>query len=342
MAGSKTGADFLKIPTGARNVALGQTYSALSYGPDALNGNVAGILEIPSPYQTSRGGLSFSHQNRFVDTTIDQVDLVLPGENHAWGFSVLRLGIPDQQGRAADRTPTGTVGAGDMAVGAAIARTVGKYKVGSQLKFIRQDLAGYRAQGVALDLGFLAPTPFSRISIGGMVRNLGPKMQFIEEEFNLPLAISLGTAYQITGPLVLGLDITSRPYEHQTAISFGTEFHTLNNVTLRAGYLSRLSRAVVNHQRSESERGNLAGLNGLTTGLGLAFKTFSIDYAFSQFGELGFTHALTVGTWFGGNAVPAELMAQKAPVSLAPQTVKRVVVIFNLPDASPPWWEIPN
>jgi len=236
-AGSETGADFLKIPIGAREVALGQTSAALSQGTNALNWNPAGIAQIPRSVGHPTGGFSFSHQELFLGTNLDQVGVIMTpralSRPFTWGFSVVRLAHPDQDGRAADRSETGSFKANDLAVGSALAMRVGSLKLGTHIKYIRQSLAEFQAQGVAVDLGFQSPTPMNRLSIGGAVRNLGPKMQFVQEEFNLPLTLSVGAAYRLMAPLTLGLDMTSRPHEGNFSVALGTEYQAMQVLLLQ-------------------------------------------------------------------------------------------------------------
>lgn len=352
-AGSDTGADFLKIPVGARALGLGQAFTALADGLSALEWNPAGLARSSAFDNDAQAGFAFSHQTLFLDSSLDHLAVSLPTRRGAatWGFSVLRLSQPDQQGRAADRTPTGSFGVSDLAVGAAFATTIRTAAVGAQLKFIRQDLAEFQSQGMALDLGVLSPTPVAGLSLGLSVRNLGPPMQFVREKFELPLTVSAGAAYRLIDPLVIGVDLYSRPHQREIGLAIGTEMQAMGNIALRAGYLAKMAEAVSNAQESETTRGSIGGLNGITAGVGLRLNAFTMDYALSQFGELGLSHAFTISTWFGGNGSPASLMADVTPIRAsralpAPQlrrpAVQALIVIIDLPSAAPDWWHAPR
>lgn len=305
-AGSKTSADFLKIPIGAHGASLGQAYTALAEGIDAINSNPAGLATSPAFISNPTVGLSFTHQQHLVDTNLDNLGLVLPsgsGRTVALGFNIVRLSYGSQDRRTADRQKIGSFQASDLSLGLTAARRVGDALIGGQIKLIRQELAGASASGFAVDLGLQAPGPIDRLSIGASVRNLGPQMKFVEESFNLPLTLSLGTAYRVTGPLSILVDLHSRPYQDQTNLSAGLEFAAARSVTLRAGYLARLAEAVPNSQRDETQRGTTGGLYGVAGGLGLRFGQFSMDYAITPFGELGNSQTLTLASWFGGERV---------------------------------------
>jgi hypothetical protein len=219
-AGSTTGADFLKIPTSARSVSLGNAYTALASGVDSIDRNTAGLGRGPA-------ALAFSHQQIFGENNLDYLAASWPGagmNSWAWGLSVNRLGYAVQERRGADRSVSGSFGSSDLSVGLSVAKSIGFLNVGTQIKMIHQDLAGYTANGMAVDLGLQSPTPFSRLSMGLAVRNIGPQMKFVTEEYHLPLMISGGVAYKMIQPLTLVFDIQHSPYQQQTSAALGLEF----------------------------------------------------------------------------------------------------------------------
>lgn len=295
MAGSDTGVDFLKIPTSARLVALGNAYTAGASGVDSLERNPAGLVK-------GMPALSFSHQQLFGENSLDYLGTAWPGrspQSLSWGLSVSRLSYADQEARGLDRRSNGSISASDTSAGIALAKGFGPLQFGTQFKFIRQQVANYSAEGVAVDMGVLSRTPISRLTMGLAVRNLGPRMKFVNDEFNLPLMISGGLAYQVNQPLTFMFDVQSNPYQRQTTAALGVEFSALSNVTMRAGYLNKLAEAVNNSQESETNRGNFGGIGGLTAGLGFKLGQFSLDYAIAPFGELGNNHVFSISTQFG-------------------------------------------
>jgi len=332
-AGSKTGADFLKIPVGARAVALGRATSALAFGVNSLNWNPAGLSSLINTPTHKQFGFSYSHQDLFFDTDLDHVGFGVPtslmSNRINLGFSLLRMGLADQERRDANRQVTGSFASNDYALGLGLSSHFGSFQLGSHVKFLRQELADERAQGVALDFGFLSRTPIRKLNIGGTVRNLGPKMKFVEEEFDLPLTLSIGTSYQMGRSLTLMADMYSRPYQDEVSFALGTEIFAAGNLSLRAGYLSTLAETITNNQESESNRGNV-GIEGLTAGLGIMVKSFSLDYALSQFGELGMTHSFTVGTTFGGEKSSSEPIFVEPPP--AEEEESTIVIFENLQD----------
>ncbi len=320
-ADSKTGADFLKIPMGARALGLGQAYSTLAKDSDALNWNVAGI--VPAQMNSAASSLSLSHQELFFGNNLDHISLAIPRAKSSIGLSLTRLSYPKQEGRDAQRNETGNFSANDMAVGLALGTRLYGARVGTQLKFIRQQLASQESAGFAFDLGMMSRTPISKLQIGAAVKNLGPSMHFANDDYRLPLTISLGGAYQLSGPITVAMDLRTLPHQSQTDISFGTEIATTETITLRAGYLAKLASAITNNQKSETNKGSFGGLTGLNAGLGVNLSRFSLDYALSPFGELGNIHSFTLSTSFGGTEATPEISDDQ------PQPDPRRIIIFQ-------------
>lgn len=353
-AGRDTGADFLKIPIGAGPAGVGQAYTALSEGIDALNWNPAGLSRPLSNFDSPLLGASLSHQDQLQENNLDHVGLVLPSSRAnrpTFGIDLIRLSYADQETRDENRQKTGSLNASDMAFGLALAQNFGQFQLGGQLKLIRQELAGVQAQGYAIDAGALVQPENSRLGLGFAMRNLGPRMKFIDEEFDLPLTLSAGLSYRVMGPVILAADLHYKPHQKQTVAAFGGQMAMSRAISLRAGYLTALAESVQNRQKSETERGTIGGLSGIAGGIGLRLDKVIIDYAITPFGELGNTQMLTLSTWFGGakktpardnnvifDETPAEKPAEQTDGTTEKKTDKeRPVLILPLENA--PYWD---
>ncbi len=336
-AGSQTGADFLKIPVGAEAAGVGEAYTAMATGINALNWNPAGIVHTPFYLNNPSIGVSLSRQDQ-VETSLDHLGLIVPSRRFSrtsFGVDLIRLSYADVEQRDENRQVTGSLGTTDLAIGAAIAHSFGHFQVGTQLKIIRQELAGSQANGMAVDLGLLSTTPSPRVSMGLSVRNLGPQMKFNDQPYNLPLTISIGTAFRVTNPLTLAMDVHYKPHQRQTVFSLGTQLAATGNITLRAGYLAKLAETVQNNQPSETNHGNPVNIGGLAGGLGLRYRQFNIDYSITPFGELGNVQMLTLSTWFGEQE-------KKKPTfnsSDDDQTAANDRTILDIPIEKDQWWD---
>jgi hypothetical protein len=338
MAGNETGADFLKLHTHARSVALTATQSSLSRGVAALDGNPAGLVVSPNP---AAAAFFLSHQELFDGNALNALGLTLPSGTRpfAVGFSVTRLSYADQEGRDENRNLTNSVSASDLAVGTAFAWHVRGLNVGSQVRFIRQELAGASANGWSADLGFTSPTPLSKLSIGASVKNIGPDMKFINEKYHLPMMVNAGAALRVSPVVALTVDSEWRPYQDRISMGLGAELAPMDALTLRAGYMAQVANAVSNGQKDETQRGAFGGLSGFAGGLGFKIRQLALDYAISPFGELGEAHTFTVSGAFGGGETSggARTFASKSDPFEVEQP-DRMSVIFSLPAATESWW----
>ncbi len=329
-AGSDSGADFLKIPLGARAIGVGQAYTALASDANALYWNPAGLAHPSALPQGRPWGLTLSHQDLFLDNTLDYLAVMRAGQKRplSWGVSLLRLSYGKEDERGPNRERIRSFRSSDQSLGAAVAYNFNRFQAGTHVKLVRQELAGEVAQGMAVDLGLKTSALHPRLSLGAAVRNLGPQLKLNDERFRLPLTFSVGSAFQVARPLVLSFDVQSRPYQDQVIFSVGTEISPASNLSLRAGYLSKLADAVSHSQKSETFRGD-HGFTGFTGGLGISLKKLALDYSMAPFGELGLVQTLTLSTWFGG--VPE--------IGVPPPTAPtRVIFIFVLPPATESWW----
>ena len=78
--------------------------------------------------------------------------------------------------------------------------------------------------------------------------------------------------------------------ENRTIISLGTEFLSLDLLSLRAGYLLPLFTQSLNH--------SITIFTGFGAGIGLNIFGLKTDYSFIPFGILGDTHRLSISMKF--------------------------------------------
>ena len=204
---SRAGVLFLLIEPGARASGMGETYVAIADDATASYFNPAALAG-----QTRRQ-VNFTHQkwlpNLADDLSFEFLAYSQPvpswGGNIGLSGTLLNLG---EQNRTGERGEfQGTFSSYDMALSAAYGSDVGdNLSAGIGLKFIRSNLASQgagveRGEGVgssfAADLGVLwKMTP--NLSFGGALRNLGPKISYIDasQADPLPQHIVVGAAYK--------------------------------------------------------------------------------------------------------------------------------------------------
>ncbi|MEW6557524.1 MAG: PorV/PorQ family protein [Elusimicrobiota bacterium] len=285
---ANSGASFLNIGTSARAISMGGAYVGVADDANAISYNPAGLSQL------NRNEITAQHTEWISDIRHDFLAGAFPLQNSTVGFSVIYLSQGKIEGRDENRNITDSFSAYDTALtfsySKQISRTAGKQlSLGTNLKIIQQKIESETATGIAFDIGLLTrllAQSLNRFTFGFSFQNLGPKMTFISEGYNLPLTATLGAGYTIKRALTLALDIKQKIYDNKTEISIGTEYVPFTPLALRAGYLLPTSDY------------RLTDFKDFGGGLGLRILNFSTDYAFVPYGVLGNTHRISFSVKF--------------------------------------------
>lgn len=172
--GSAT-AQFLKIESGPRTLAMGGCYTSMANDPFALYWNVAGIARVNSI------SASMAYTNWIADLQHSFTAVVIPaGKVGNVGLSVTTLNC-DKIEQTTILNPKGTgtyVEAADIAIGISYARFMTDFvSVGVTAKYIQQRLWDLSAETVVFDVGFLLNTGFKGVKLGMVLNNFGPEMK---------------------------------------------------------------------------------------------------------------------------------------------------------------------
>lgn len=156
---------------------------------------------------------------------------------------------------------------------------------GAALKGALQSIGGSNYADAALDLGVLW-APRKHLRLGLAYTNLGTSIA----GKSLASDISAGASYLLnfaaTNQLLLSASTTFEP-GGINKIQFGGEDTIDHFLALRLGYQMRLADT------------QIQDLVGLTAGLGAKLDSWTLDYAFLPFGDLGSTHRLSLTYEFG-------------------------------------------
>ncbi|MBI2915532.1 MAG: PorV/PorQ family protein [Elusimicrobia bacterium] len=287
---ASSGASFLNIGVGARALSLGSAYTAGAQDVTALYWNPAGLSRI----ETREFGAM--HAEFFDDIRYDFAGYAQSTRLATFGVGVFHLGYGELEGRGENRRRTETFAASDQMVVLAISKnkldlpwTPGERKLslGVNMKLLRSVIQSYASEGFALDVGgmFLAERRSFLPSIGFVAQNLGPKMKFNEESFELPLTLGLGAEVSPVSRISILTDIKHSPYQRWTTWSAGVEITPFSHFSLRSGFSSILAGGSNDiHRISSSE---ILDIRGLGMGFGFQIKSVSLDYSLTPLGELG-------------------------------------------------------
>ena len=279
-----TGADFLKMPVGVRNVGMGETGAAFSDISSAYY-NPAGLGWLTKPE------LTFAHTQQIQSVSFEHAAGVLPvTDNGALGLSVYYLGTGDITGYDNNGVAIGTV---DAYYGAA-ALSYGQYILGERiegdgltggvtLKYIFSKLDDAPGSAFAGDIGTMyvfKPTQYTLdniFAVGASVQNLGSELKYDAAGDPLPMNIKAGIMYKILLSKlkpVLAFDV-NKYKDSGMYLGMGGEISIRDLIAFRLGYVTKGDRDTD---------------SGLRFGVGLKSYGLSFDYAYSGLGTLGTVH----------------------------------------------------
>jgi hypothetical protein len=235
------GAQFLKLPVGARGVAMGWAFTSVADDASAIYWNPAGLARLDSKI------LAVNHTPWFADIQFTQATYVtrfrlLPG---TFAFGARSLYMPRDEVRTVLR-PDGegtSFDAGDLALGMAYSRSLtDKFSTGIGINWVQSTLAAYRAQAVTFDFGTLYDTGYRSLRIGMAIQNIGSDMTFLDEPAKVPTVFRVGMSTRIFDRGVhrcLLAGEFSHPPDNSERANAGLEYSVREMVFLRGGWFYR-------------------------------------------------------------------------------------------------------
>lgn len=289
-------AQFLRIPVGARAVAMGQAYSALATDGSAIFWNPAGLMRTPG-----RTNYFASHAAWTADINLDYAAWHRRGQNFAEGvmFGALRSGDILRTDELHQEGTGQYFNANQFFVGASLARAMtDRFSIGASVKFFQENLDQYQTRALLADLGILYYVGVGDMRIGFTVRNFGsdvrpggeppatpvgyvPASEF--QSFPAPTVGAFGAArtWELSPKvsLLTAADF-NHPSDYSESFRLGGELGLRNLLFLRMGY--------------ETNRPE----GGFAAGFGVKVerkqKQVRIDYAYSDMGGFGTVHHVSV------------------------------------------------
>ena len=279
------GADFLKIPVGARPAALGGAYDALADDPYAAAFNPAGLGF------ASSAGVAATYLSYMDSVSYDALSAAVPLRDRSGAPSGNGLGASVQyfspgsvSGTDVNGNPAGNFNGHYLVADVAYGRSVSsRLSFGVGAKMISAAIKDVSATAYAADLGAMYRLS-DRVTLSAVAANLGNSLKFIQSSDPLPRQYRFGAAVRAVPSLQL---VAQGLYEDGGAgFNAGTEWTPLAPLALRAGY------------QSEAAQG-LSGAAGLTLGAGVRYGRIELDYAWVPMGSLGATSFFSLVMSFG-------------------------------------------
>jgi hypothetical protein len=272
-AATPTGAAFLDIDSSAEAAALGGATTASCSRPDCLGQNPAGLAALKKPE------LLATHARWLLDTRFDVIGYAHPASYGTLAVGLKRLGLGLSQGRDSFRQKTGDFRASDTAYSIGLGKEIpdltatGQTSLGASLHYIESKIGSDSASTLALDLGGRYRHQGGKISAGLAARNIGQGLKFLDQRDPLPTSLNLGALYYVRPQASLSVELKRSLAAERMDASLGAQYKILDALSLRAGY--------------SSKTGAGSSLSGLSAGFGLDGKSFSADYGWTPFGDLG-------------------------------------------------------
>jgi hypothetical protein len=293
-AGAGTGtADFLKVAPDSRSAALGHTGTA-----DPDNGFAA--FHNPALPAASRQMMQVSAgQTQWIlNTQISHyaASFRRGDERGAWAmaFSASQWSSPSFQTTDSLGNILGKASFQARTTGLSVSRAWGNWSAGAGVKQITQGFTGSfsaRASATAWDAGVFARSDDGRWSAGAALTNMGSAAGLGQAKEDLPAAARAGLSWKPGDGSVAWSAELQHTKEKSLSLGAGMTFFPMKNLAFRAGYDGRVAGAQY---------------AGLTSGVGLRYASFSLDYAFTPFGELGNVQRISATwAWGGGESRPA-------------------------------------
>jgi hypothetical protein len=274
--------NFLKLPKNAVQASLaGMT----TFGENMYFSNPAVIGFI------DRYNITASHAPHFQNTNYNSFIFVAPVKKSRLSLSYFGLdyGKMDRTFEAdnGDYIMDGTTfGAADSCIqvnmGHAVSQTL---SLGAGLKYIWANIDDSKMSAIAADISALFLSE-STWKIAGGIENLGPK---VEGGYPLPINMHLSYANSSSDSCNYGFELKTF-FDGKMWLKGAVEVNKNKLFFLRGGY----SLALTN---SDSSLGEWYRRN-LTLGFGFNIKSFSINYAWLPFGDLGSTSVISLQAAF--------------------------------------------
>ncbi len=285
-----TGADFLKMPVGARGVAMGNAFASLSDDHTAMFWNPAGLVNAKSK------AVMAERINWLADISYDAICISYP-INSTWtvGFFGTSLNSGDIEITTVEQ-PNGTgsdFSVTNLSTGITAAMNLtDRFSFGTNIKYVREDLAGEISSNYAVDVGTMYDTGWNTLRIAMSIRNFGPEIELdggyndydngtqLSDQtaflpYHYPMTFRLGIAFDPIHTDMQRLTVVGElehPNDNIERVNLGSEFAYHEMFFVRGGYTFK-------HDTM-----------GLSAGVGMKWTAFSIDYAFSSFDILEDVH----------------------------------------------------
>ncbi len=290
-------AQFLKIEQGSRALGMGGAFVSIADDIEALYWNPAGITRFEDH------SVFFSHTQWLAEVKLEYAGAVYHiNSTNSLGLALTFLHT-DQMKETTEFQPLGTgrtFGFSDFLIGLTYARQMtDKFSFGFTGKWMQENIAELTMRAMLFDLGIYYNTGWKTTRFGVVISNFGSDMAPAGkityknldnksvtvksfQSFPPPIIFRIGLAadflqkenHKLTGSLQL-----NHPNDDKENLNFGLEYELFKTLFLRCGY-----------KTAQMEENLSFGFGLITKFSGTHFK---LDYAYTNFGRLGYVNRFT-------------------------------------------------
>lgn len=273
-SGGSNGLSFLKIGSGARNIALGD--NGVVFAND-----VSAIFYNPAQLNLSSPEIIFTHNAWIQDAATELLGVKFSLFNFPVGIGINSTSIRGIEVRtkpgAVETTFNFHYFFGSLSTAFSLIENL---STGVTVKYLYEDIFYDNAEGVGFDFGLHYKTPVENLFISAVVKNIGTMNRLQKEATKLPAEIRVGPSYAFDFPeyklsIQAGGEFQKYLAQNDSHVNFGTEIVYDKMLAVRLGY------------QTNYESKNISG------GLGLFWNQFSFDYAMTPF-SFGLGQAQTI------------------------------------------------
>lgn len=286
------GFSFLKVQYSARASAMANAFSGLADNADAVFYNPAGLVQVRS------SAFSTTYMNYFDGINTGSLVVSFPKhKKRSLAFfakflsTKLTRELQDNNGNYIGSD--GTFGVSDIIFGICDSRFINKsLNLGVNIKYIRESLDETSASAIALDFGLLHQTANKFIKVGVSVRNIGGQLTYYTDDKHkegLPSSVNIGFSYHPDEKFYALVDI-NKPFDNDFSGKVGLEYRLHRLFFLRTGYKTNATDWKLG--------GDNETFSGLSFGVGFNWHRYSIDYAISSYGDLGYLNQISLSYSF--------------------------------------------
>jgi hypothetical protein len=276
-----SGFNFLKVAPTAREAAMGNAAIGLC-------NNAFGLWYNPANLAAQEGrqfGISYISYPAGINS--GSVTYAMPMTDAGFGIGGYYLNGGSMKRTDENGSELGTFSASYLNVNIAYSRKLaGKLMAGAALKLIYGGIDTFWTAGLGADLGLSYDLPVTGLRACLVARNLGVSVKpLVEKRDNLPIDIAAGFGYQPSSGLKFDLE-AHKPLDNNLDVRIGAEGWIHKYVCLRLGITSAGSDL--------KSGGGGDVLAGLSTGLGVKYRQFELDYAFTPMVILTNAHRISI------------------------------------------------